>query len=331
VSRSVSHSLSVAVVICAYTEDRWDAVRAAVRSAQTQTVTPAQVILVVDYNRVLFERCRQSLPGVTVLENANDRGLSGARNTGIAAATSDVVAFLDDDAIAAPDWVERLVSRYGSPRVVGVGGYIEPLWEAPRPRWFPDEFGWVVGCSYRGQPSSVAEVRNLIGANMSFRRRALVEVGGFRTDVGQVGTAMLRCDDTELCIRVGKHNPTGVLLHDPAVRVQHRVPAGRTTWHYFRVRCFTEGLAKALITRLVGPGRGLASERTYAAQTLPTGVIRALRQGLARPGSGGLGQAAAIVAGFGLTVAGYALARLRLISPDRSRQQQSAPLSTVRG
>jgi glycosyltransferase involved in cell wall biosynthesis len=318
-----SQRLTVTVVICAYTDERWEAVNGAVASIRAQTRQPEQTILVVDHNQHLLDRAQRVMSGVTIVENAQARGLSGARNTGVEMARTDVVAFLDDDAIAAPDWVERLMAVYADPRVLGVGGWIEPLWEVPRPSWFPDEFGWVLSCSYRGQPEQAAPVRNLIGANMSFRRQTLLDVDGFHTEVGQVGTAMLRCDETELCIRVGQRFPAGVIVYDPAVRVRHRVTASRATWRYVRERCFTEGLAKALISRFVGHGRGLASERTYVVRTLPTGVLRELLRGALHPGSGGLGRASAIVAGFALTTAGFALGALGIISPDHSRTQPS--------
>src|SRR3954454_13060930 len=102
-------SVTVSVVICAYTEERWDDLVAAVDSAWAQTVEPHEVIVVVDHNPALLERVRQEFPRATAVENAAARGLSGARNSGVQVATGDIVAFLDDDALAAPDWLKWLV------------------------------------------------------------------------------------------------------------------------------------------------------------------------------------------------------------------------------
>ena len=100
-----------------------------------------------------------------------------------------------------------------------MGGAIEPLWESDRPRWFPPEFDWVVGCTYRGMPCEPKPVRNLIGCNMSFRREVFAQIGGFRDEIGRVGARPSGCDETELCIRLGQRLPHALLLYSPCARV----------------------------------------------------------------------------------------------------------------
>lgn len=296
----------LSVVICAYTEERWGDLVAAIDSVRRQSTPPREIIVAVDHNPRLLGQVRAHLPEVVVVANRPETpGLSGARNSGLAAALGAVVAFLDDDALAEPDWLACLAAGYSNPRVLGVGGAIAPLWACGRPRWFPEEFHWVVGCTYRGLPPVAAPVRNLIGANMSFRRAALEAIGGFRSGFGQVGAGMLRCDDTELCLRLQRRWPGGLLLYDPRARVAHRVPASRARWPYFRTRCYTEGLAKALLVRLAGPRRGLAAERAYTTRTLPRGVLRGLKDAALRGDPGGLLRAGGIVAGLSFTTAGY--------------------------
>src|SRR4051812_10678432 len=135
--------LTFSVVICAYTEKRWDDVLAAVRSVQRQSLPPLEIILVVDHNPALLERLAGELPDVRVVANQGPRGLSGGKNTGVALARGTVVAFLDDDAVAEADWLKAMAGAYTRPDVVGVGGLTRPLWETGRPRWFPEEFDWV--------------------------------------------------------------------------------------------------------------------------------------------------------------------------------------------
>jgi len=93
--------LSASVIICAHADDRWDDTLAAVASVHAQSHPAKELIVVIDYNRPLYERLKAALPEAMVIENDHQQGLSGGRNTGIAAATGQVVAFLDDDAIAA--------------------------------------------------------------------------------------------------------------------------------------------------------------------------------------------------------------------------------------
>lgn len=303
---------TLTVVVCAYTLDRWDDLRAAIGSLRAQRRPVEETVLVVDHCRELYERAAVAFPGVRVLANAERQGLSGGRNTGVAAARCEVVAFLDDDAAADPDWSARLLARYADRAVAGVGGLVRPWWVTRRPVWFPREFDWVVGCSYRGLPERPSPVRNFIGANMSFRRSELVAAGGFRTDLGRVGTRPLGCEETELCLRIAARRPAAVLLHEPAAAVRHRVPAARATWAYFVARCYAEGLSKAHVARLGGSRAALSSERAYLRSTVPRAFVRALRPG--RPG--GLRTASALAGGVGVTVAGYVAGRVRHAEPD---------------
>ena len=298
---------SITVVVCAYTLERWEDLSASIRSVQAQHTPVDELLIVVDHCPELTDRARAAFTGVRIVSNQERQGLSGARNTAVATAGGEVVAFLDDDAVAEPEWSGQLLDGYRDPRVIGVGGLVLPWWETGRPSWFPPEFDWVVGCSYRGMTRQRSPVRNFIGANMSFRRAAVLAAGGFRTDLGRVGTRPLGCEETELCLRMTARDPECVLLHEPAAAVRHHVPRARTSWAYFRSRCYAEGLSKAAVARHAGSGPGLASERAYLRSTLP----RALARGL-RPGSGtAASTAAAVVAGAGATLLGYAEGRLR--------------------
>ena len=309
------------VVICAYTEKRWDDLVAAVESLRVQTHSPEEVILVIDHNPGLATRVWREMPDVTCVENHGRQGLSDARNSGLAVATGDVVAFLDDDAEAEPQWLSLLAESYDDPAVVGVGGFAEPDWAEGRPSWFPREFDWVVGCTYRGMPETAAPVRNLIGCNMSFRREVFDDLGGFTAGIGRLGTRPVGCEETELCIRIAQRRPGSVILFDPRALVHHHVPGSRGTWAYFRSRCYAEGLSKAAVAALVGASQGLASERTYATRTLPRGVVNGIAAGV-KGEAGGFGRAAAIVAGVGLATVGYGLGRL---SPRRFVQAGMVP------
>jgi GT2 family glycosyltransferase len=306
----VAGGLSTSVVICAYTERRWDDLCAAVRSAAAQSPPPAEVIVVCDHNAELLERVRRELPDVVAVDGDGPRGLSGARNAGVAAARGDVVAFLDDDAVADPDWLACLLEPYADPHVIGVGGTIEPLWPGRRPAAMPAEFDWVVGCTYRGLPRQREAVRNLIGANMSLRRTVFDAIGGFSCDVGRVGTRPVGCEETELCIRARRGMPGTRIVFEPRARVRHRVTPERAGARYFRARCWAEGRSKAVVARHAGSDDALSTERRYVTTVLPRGVARGVRDAVAHRDAGGLARAAAIVAGVAITAAGYAIGTL---------------------
>ena len=146
--------LRLSVIICAYTDGPLGPARRGGGSVHAQSTPAAEVVVVVDHNDELLERAGRALAdGATVvLPNTQRRGLAGARNTGVEAASGEVVVFLDDDARAAPRWLEEMSKHYADPTVIGVGGLVVPLWASGAPDWFPPEFGWVVGCSYTGQP-----------------------------------------------------------------------------------------------------------------------------------------------------------------------------------
>lgn len=319
---------AVSVAICAYTLDRWDDLCAAVASVQTQTSPAAELLVVVDHNDALLARARAAFAGVRVLPSEGPRGLSGARNTAITAAVGDLVAFLDDDAVAEPDWLARTVPHFDDPRVLGVGAHASPRWDAGAPAWFPEEFLWVVGCSYRGLPASAAPVRNLIGAAMCIRRDVLLETGGFDTGLGRTAERPLGCEETELCIRARSLHPGAQFVYDPAARVSHRVPAARGTRRYFRERCRAEGISKAWVTGRVGTSDGLSSERSYVTRVLPAGAWTALRAGLLGD-PGGVRRATAIVAGLGWTATGYVTERSRLATTRARASRRVTRASTA--
>ena len=303
-------ALTVSVVICTWTGARWHELREAVESVGHQSHQALETIVVVDHDSALLARARDVLTDVVVAPNVDERGLSGARNSGLALARGDVVAFLDDDAIAAPEWLRLLTREYADEDVLGVGGSIVPVWEE-RPRWFPAEFGWVVGCTYRGLPRERAAVRNLIGASMSFRRGLFSELGGFRNGIGRVGTRPVGCEETEFCLRVGRARPAGRFVYQPLAIVHHRVPARRARWGYFLARCYGEGLSKALIVRAAGVRRGLAAESSYTAHALTSGFCSALLAGLTLRDRWGFPRAAAIGAGLAAAGAGFCSGQLR--------------------
>jgi glycosyltransferase involved in cell wall biosynthesis len=316
-SKQATDSLTaaVSVVICAYTEERWEDTLGAVASVRRQEPAPHQVILVVDHNPELQTRLAERLPDVCVVPNQNQNGVSGARNAGVALATGGIVAFLDDDAIAEPGWLAALTRPYADPNVIGVGGRTELGWATRRPPWWPSEFDWVIGGTYTGRKPGA--VRNVHSGNASFRRD-LFATSGFASHLGRStrDRRPLSCEETEFCIRAIKAWPRGAFVYDDQAIITHRVPLARQSFSYFRSRCWAEGLSKAHMTRSVGIAAGLTTECRYTAVTLPAGVLRGLQRGV-RGDWAGLLRAGAIIVGFVYTALGYSFGFVQQIARRR--------------
>jgi glucosyl-dolichyl phosphate glucuronosyltransferase len=291
--------MSVSVVICAYTLDRWDQIVLAMESVAAQQ-PDHETILVIDHNSELQDRAARRWPEAIVVANAGRRGLSAARNTALALASGEIVAFLDDDAVAAPEWLARLLAPFADPDVVAVGGSAVPIWPGAAPAVLPEELLWIVGCSYRGLPLAEAPIRNVMGCSMAFRRDPLRAIGGFNPDTGRVGKLPIGCEETEACILLRQEDPRRSVRYVPSARVGHHVSADRVRLAYVARRSWCEGISKAGIARTVGRQDALASESVYATRVLPAGAWRELRRG-----PSGVVPASAIALSLGLAGLGY--------------------------
>lgn len=294
------------VVICCYTTDRWALLEGAVHSAAAQLGEGDDLVVVVDHNPDLFDRAGDAFSSLAkVVANDELRGLSGARNTGVAHAAGSIVAFLDDDACPEPGWLDELTAPFADEATVGVGGAAEPRWiGGEAPWWMPAEFYWVVGCSYVGLPETIAPIRNPIGCNMAFRRAAITSVGGFSAALGRIDQVPIGGEETDLAIRI-RSAGGGTIVYAPAACVLHAVEAPRQRWEYFLRRCYAEGRSKAILAGRVGTMSATHSERAYIG-TLVRGSIERLGRTFRSKSLRPLGQVAAMAVGLVVTTAGFA-------------------------
>jgi len=324
--------MRIAIVVCAYTVDRWDDIVSGVGEAWRQldeSGHPGEVILVVDHSPELYERAQVFTgDGVRILENRRTRGLSGARNSGVTGADADVYVFLDDDAVPEPGWLAGLIAPFDDPAVIITGGAATPRWpDSGRPSMLPaadgdrGEFDWVIGCTYAGQPRTLSPVRNVMGCSMAMRAEVFATAGLFGEDLGRVGTVPYGCEETELCIRASA-TPGARILFEPASMVRHRVTLQRTTWSYLWHRCYAEGISKAAVVARTTRSAGLSTETTYATHVLPRGVLRELRT-LPQRGSRSAAGAAAIVTGLFVTMVGYVVGRLAIRGAQGGRAERA--------
>jgi cellulose synthase/poly-beta-1,6-N-acetylglucosamine synthase-like glycosyltransferase len=321
-------SLTASVIIPAFTFKRWDLLSQAVASVKAQTCPPVELILCIDHNHELFERSkvqweRKASSGefpITVIENRFEQDQKGkesyvrahgsqrrfgagwARNSGAEVASGEVLVFMDDDAHADPDWLEYLLQPYADESTVAVGGAPLPMYETERPRWFPANFDWVFGCAYAGMPKELGTLGRLIGANMSVRRDAFEEVGGFHS---------IDFDDLDLCMRVASRRPKQKMLFEPRAIVHHFVPAERVAWSYFWRRCFFVNREKVEAFAGMGEAANLKAEQAFVRRALTVQIAVNLRDILSGQWDGA-SRLGAMVVGVGMAGVGHVVGRVSL-------------------
>jgi glycosyltransferase involved in cell wall biosynthesis len=276
--------VKVSVVICTYSPDAFDHFVDAVNSVLAGTYDDVEVVVVVDGDEALFERVRERYGAhddVVVRCNDENLGLSASRNEGVRHASGDVVAFLDDDAVAHPEWVERLVSLYERHDAVAAGGRMTGRWVAGKPSFLPAEFYWLVGVTHRGFPDEECEVRNTFGSNISFRREVFEELGGFEPNLGRTGERNLQGEETEFAARMRERYGEGV-WYDPDAVVEHKVFDYRTKPTWLLERAFWQGYSKRVMADVLPAAEG-GEEGDFLRQVLFDSVPDRVR-GLTRSG-----------------------------------------------
>lgn len=317
------YQLRVAVVIPAYTMNRWDLLARMVESARCQTVPVETIVVCIDNNRALLDRARREWgsaqsPEILVIPNRHDAdlkrlsaheaahgsrrrfGAGEARNTAAEAVSADVIVFTDDDARAEPDWIERLLEVLSSPTVVATGGPPVAEYETERPAWYPGNFNWVFGCAYDGLPTTIQPFRRLICNNLAVRRSAFEAVGGFLDS---------DFDDLNLGTRLLARYGLESVVYTPFAVVHHFVPAERVTWRYFWRRCYFVNREKVRVFSNMGTTGNLAAERQFVIHALSRQAGLTLRR-LIRGDINGLYALGAMLVGLGSAAAGHLSGRL---------------------
>lgn len=285
----------VSVVTTTYTQHRLPDIQELLDSLLTQSCQDFETIFVGEgdpaLNDLVLDYARRiGLAEVRAVFNTGLRGLSPARNLGLSHARGDIIAFIDDDAVAFPDWVEGIVTTLESlPDAIGVTGPVHPRWQGEPLAWFPEEFLWMVSCSTAEQRAGgePRRVRNVWGVNMAFRKEAFALCRFSETFIGgnqgrQDGAkAGISADEAEFCLRLAGHTDRPMYF-SPLVRVYHKVHAGRLTPLHVRRRAFWEGYTKALLRRKFAQRMDQSPERAVLRRvvlhTLPGAARRVLTQ-----------------------------------------------------
>ena len=275
------------LTVCICTHDRPDDVRHCLAGLRAQTLPPAALDLLV------IDSASAAGPAAAVarlvagwsavrLIRLDRPGLSLARNAGAAAAQAPWIAYLDDDAVPAPDWAERtLAALAGSTRPPALlGGRVLPLWEVPLPPWWPAHLRGVlsiVEADGAGDYRSPALPPGLepCGANLVVHVPTLRAAGGFCLAIGRHGSALLSDEEVHLAWRLQAAGHAA--RYDSRLVVHHRIPATRLTPGWLLARLHWQGVSAVRTRRLLGRGgavwRELPRRIAVAALCAPAGVL----------------------------------------------------------
>lgn len=200
-------------------------------------------IIVVDNTPDRTESDRQAAGYADVLNlrwiHESRPGLSNARNIAMWQARAPLIAFIDDDALAAPDWLAALVEafeRFGE-AVHVVGGTVRPLWTGERPAWLADGLLGYLALIERGaEPRVLGPGEWVAGTNVAYRTERLRAAGGFTPLLGRAGSGsvLLSNEETELEERIRAAG--GEVGWAPGAVVEHCIDATRLDRRWFRRR-----------------------------------------------------------------------------------------------
>jgi glucosyl-dolichyl phosphate glucuronosyltransferase len=229
------------VAICTYA--RPTGLRKAIDSLLAQTLPRHDFeILVVDNapdpSVLANVRASYSPSGITWIHEPTP-GLSRARNLVICAARGEIVAFMDDDAVARPDWLIELLDAFNSfgPDAQAAGGRVEPIWASPRPPWLHDELlGYLSIVNWGGERRVLNSAEWIAGTNMAFRANALRGTRGFLNELGRCGPGHSLLSNEELEVLDGIRAHGGLVVYAPDACVEHMIAVERLTQSWLRKR-----------------------------------------------------------------------------------------------
>ena len=315
--------VKVSVIVSTHSMLRAELLFSCISSLQKQILQPEEILLVLEPDRQLEEFYSSQLSGKVRVIVSSEGGLSSARNAGVRHARGDVVAFIDDDAVADKEWLRNLVMNYDDDDIVGTGGPVEPVWENGRPAWFPSTLDWIVGCTFDESPREKELIRSPIGCNMSFRRRGFEVAGYFTTSLGRRNKSMIGSEETEFCLRLYDAFPNARIVYDPTAIVHHWVPSSRANANYLIKRSFYEGYSKALMTVEHSRSKALIPEKSYLRHLFLDQIPSCLRRIYKLDQ---LQKLAVILLSLSSVLVGYATFRIGSLFTKRNRGNTEGPL-----
>jgi glycosyltransferase involved in cell wall biosynthesis len=242
---------SVDVIICTY--DRYKYLDSAIESVLRGSELVLSKLIVADNTpsceaRDAFSAKYASVDAVEYML-LDTPGLSNARNVAAAKSTSDIIAFLDDDAVASEGWSAAIRSAFqGAPNVAVAGGPVRPIFESERPAWLSDDsLKYLSVVDWGSRKKTLTDLEYLVGANIAFRRETYLECGGCSISLGRKGTgaSLLSNEETELTAKIVANGYE--VFYNPEASVKHLIPSARLTREYLRRRVMWQAVSDSIV------------------------------------------------------------------------------------
>lgn len=238
---------SVSVVVC--TRSRADVLAACLGALREQSLDDGRLEVVVVDNgssdatpALLAQWQRRRSHHVAVSEPV--AGLSRARNRGMQVAGGDVVAFCDDDALAAPAWAAAHLDAHAAPGIGAAGGPVVLTFPDGRPAWAGRALEhWWSALDLGDERAPFPPPHGPYGTNLSVRRSVTLELGGFDVDLGRVGPSLLSSEEADLSARLWAAGHT--IVWEPGAVVVHQVTAERLRRRWVLRRGMAQGRTNA--------------------------------------------------------------------------------------
>jgi len=172
------------------------------------------------------------------------QGLSFGRNRGISESKGELVTFLDDDAVIAPDFFEKTITFFEShPAVNAIGGKILLKYMETKPDWYNPYLASLLGFFDPGNEEKIFSGKNYFrGSNMSFRKGIFEKYDAFNTSLGRVGKSLFGNEEKELFYRFKSKGEE--MWYVPSAIVYHLVPIERTTNDFVRKQALGTGASQ---------------------------------------------------------------------------------------
>ena len=271
---------TVSVVVTTYEKRRFPDLKELLVTLKSQEHKHLEVIIVVEraleLAKWLEDYCRLNLQcSWKVLFNEGKPGISGSRNIGIDHAQGEVIAFVDDDVLLPPGWIQAVLSTFEKEDIGAVTGGAEPLWTGEHMNWLPTSLLWLVGSTTWYKKPAGTETRSVWGMNMAFTHNVFSSGIRFPERLGGVFGSRLHGEEQIVCFSI-RHNLERRIVYAPSTVVLHKVYPYRYHPYFFLKSSYDMGATRRMLTQLYGSRDVLQLDTSLVAQMVLDGILDSL-------------------------------------------------------